>query len=254
MDTRKLSLILILGGGGISLLALIWFMTAYAGAMEMASDFMGDEYVAKMMSCLYSSSPICQGVGMLDDGPAYSPVVFWIGVIGLLGGIVVRWAAGRNAAAGSPESGSAGQAPKVGENEAGEIMGFIPPGQYARYSYILVLSGAVAGLILTPLAIVAAAGFVLALLGLTVFRPRLNALDTHHLGLLCLVFAAATLPMLVTRGTFFFLLAALAQLSCFYVGFNSYRHGRIVNMQNLKSEFLMALKPGMKPLSDHEPH
>jgi hypothetical protein len=137
-------------------------------------------------------------------------------------------------------------------------MGFIPPGQYARYSYILVLSGAVAGLILTPLAIVAVAGFVLALLGLTVFRPRLNALDTHHLGLLCLVFAGATLLMLVTRGTFLFLLAAFAQIACFYAGFNSYRHGRTVTAQNLKGEFLMALRPGMKPgtppPSDHEQH
>lgn len=242
MNARKLSLILILGGAGISLLAVIWFMTAYAAAMEMASDFMGDEYVAKMMSCLYSSSPICQGAGMLDDSPAYSPVVFWIGVVGLLAGIVVRFAAGKTGDN------------NAGETETGEIMGFVPPGQYARYGYILVLSGAVAGLILAPLAIVALAGFVLALLGLTVFRRRLNALDTHHLGLICLVFAVATTLMLLTRGTFFFLLSALAQIACFYVGFNSYRHGRMATVQNLKDEFLMALKPGMKPLSDHEPH
>jgi hypothetical protein len=258
MDTRKLSLILMLGGAGMCLLALIWFMTAYASAMEMASDFMGDEYVAKMMSCLYSSSPICQGADLLDDSPAYSPVVFWIGVIGLLAGVAIRFAAGKNAVAGLPASDRTGQAPDAGKNGTGEIMGFIPPGQYARYSYILALSGAVAGLILTPLAIVGVAGFVLALLGLTVFRPRLNALDTHHLGLLCLVFAAASLLMLVTRGTFLFVLGALAQVACFYVGFNSYRHGRIVTAQNLKGEFLAALrtgsKPGTPPLSDHERH
>lgn len=253
MDTRKLSLILVLGGVGISLLALVWFVAAYAGAMEMASDFMGDEYVVKMMSCLYSSSPICQGAGMLDDSPAYSPVIFWIGLIGLLAGLVVRFAAAKSAMAGRPESGSTGQA-----SETGDIMGFIPSGQYARYSYILVLGGAVAGVILTPLAIVAAAGFLLALLGLTVFRPRLDVLATRHLGLLCLVFGAATLLLLVTRGTFIFLVVALAQIACLYVGFNSYRYGRIVTAQNLKGEFLMALKPGMKPgtppLSDHKPN
>jgi hypothetical protein len=252
MDIRRLSLILILGGAGISLLALIWFLGAYAEPMEMASDFMGDEYVAKMMSCLYSSSPICQGAGMLDDSPAYSPMVLWIGVIGLLAGIVVRFAA-KSAMASGPESESRVHAP-----ETGEIMGFIPSGQYARYSYILALSGAVAGLILTPLAIVAVTGLVLALLGLSVFRSRLNALDAHHLGLLCLVFAAATTLMLITRGSVLFLLAAMVQIACFYVGFNSYRYGRIVTVQNLKSEFLMALKPGMKPgtpqLSDHEQH
>jgi hypothetical protein len=215
----------------------------------MASDFGGDDYAFKLMACLYSSSPICQGAAMLSDGPAYSPGVFWIGVIALLAGTVVRLTVGKSAAAGPPAPGSTGQAP-----ETGEIMGFIPPGQYARYSYILVLSGAVAGLILTPLVIVALAGFVLALLGLSVFRARMNALDTHHLGLLCLVFVAAALLLFVTRGTFLFLLAALAQIACFYVAFNSYRHGRIVNAQNLKSEFLMALKPGTQSLSDHEQH
>ena len=228
MDTRKLSLTLILGGAGASLLALVWFVAAYAGAMEMASDFMGDEYVAKMMSCLYSSSPICQGAGMLDDSPAYSPVVFWIGVISLIAGIVVRFAATKNVVAGNSAYGSSAEAP-----ESGEIMGFIPPGQYARYSYILALSGAVAGLILTPLAIVALGGFALAMLGLTVFRPRLETLDAHHLGLLCLVFGVAALLLFITRGTFFFLLAALAQIACLYVGFNSYRHGRIVTAQTI---------------------
>jgi hypothetical protein len=256
MDPRRLSLILILGGAGIGLLALIWFVAAYAGAMDMASDFGGDDYAVKMLSCLYSSSPICEGAGMLGDGPAYSPVLFWVSVLALLAGIVVRLAARKNAVAVSPASGGSGQAPERGE--AGEIMGFIPPAQYARYSYILVLSGAVAGLILTPLAVVAVTGVALALLGLTVFRPRLNALDTRHLGFLCLVFAAATLLLFIARGTFFFLLAALAQIAFFYVGFNSYRHGRIVTAQNLKAEFLMALKPGSKPgvppLSDHEPH
>lgn len=242
MDTRKLSLILILGGAGVTLLALAWFLAAYSGVMEMANDFMGDEYAAKMMSCLYSSPPICQGAGMLDDSPAYSPVVFWIGVIGLLAGIVVRFAATRTAGAGGSGAQSTAEVP-----ESGEIMGFIPPGQYARYSYILALSGAVAGLILTPLAIVTVGGFVLAMLGLTVFRPRLEALDSYHLGLLCLVLAAATLLLLITRGSFFFLLVALAQIACLHVGYNSYRHGRIVTAQNVKGEFLMALKPGMKP-------
>jgi hypothetical protein len=226
MDTRKLSLILIFGGASLTLLALVWFVAAYAGAMEMASDFMGDEYVAKMMSCLYTTSPICQGAGMLDDSPAYSPVVFWIGVIGFFGGIVVRFASAKSAAAG----GSSGSAQA---RESGEIMGFIPPGQYARYSYILALSGAVAGLILTPFAVVAVGGVALAVLGLTVFRPRLEALDAHHLGLLCLVLATATLLLFITRGTFFFLLVALAQIACLYVGFNRYRHGRIVTAQTI---------------------
>lgn len=234
MDTRKLSLFLTVGGVGAILLAFVWFVAAYAGAMEMAADLAGDELVMEMMSCLYSSSPICQGAGMLDDRPAYSPVLFWIGVIGLLAGIAVRFAAGKS------------DAPVSDAAETREIMGFIPPAQFARYGYILSLSGAVAGLILTPLAVVAVAGFALALLGLTVFRSRLSALDTQHLGLICLVFAAATLLLLVARGSFLFLLAVLAQIACFYTGFNSYRHGRMVTVRNVRDEFLMALKV-MKP-------
>lgn len=241
MDTRKLSLVLMLGGAATTLLALIWFVAAYADAMAMASDFLGDDHAARMMACLYSSAPLCQGAGMLSDGPAYSPFVFWIGMIAVLAGIVVRLAAGKGAADGSAS------AETVQSPDAGEVMGFIPPGQCARYSYILALSGAVAGLLLTPLAIVAFAGFVLGLLGLTWFRPRLTALDVHHLRVLCLIFVAAALLLFITRGTFLFLLAALAQIACFYVGFNSYRHGRIIEVRNLKREFLMALQPGRPP-------
>jgi hypothetical protein len=108
MNTRKLGLNLILGGTALTMLALIWFTSAYAGAMDMASDFGGDDYAFKLMACLYSSSPICQGAAMLSDGLAYSPEVFWIGVIALLAGIVVRFAAARSAAAGSPAAASAG--------------------------------------------------------------------------------------------------------------------------------------------------
>lgn len=243
MDTGKLSLILILGGVATTVVALIWFLAAYAEALEMASDFGGADYAASMMSCLYSPSALCQGAGIFSDAPAYTPVVFWIGVIALLGGIVVRFAVSKSAAAGEPASGDADAA-------NGEILSFIPPGQFARYSYILALSGAVAGLIVMPLAIVGLGGFVLGFLGLTVYRPRLNALDVHHLGLLCLVFTAAGLLLYLTSGTFLFLLAALVQIGCLYVGFNSYRHGRIVTLQNLKTETLDALQPGRRPVAD----
>lgn len=247
MDTRRFSLILILGGVVVTVLALVWFVTAYADAMDTASRFWGEDQPARLMTCLYSTPTICQGATMLSDGPGYSPIVFWIGVIALLGGIVVRFAAARNAAPVGSESAGTERAP-----DSGEILSFIPPAQYARYSYILALGGAVAGLILTPLAVVALAGFALALLGLTVYRDRLNELDARHLGLICLIFAAAGLLLWVTRGTFLFLLAALAQITCFYVAFNSYRHGRVVTTNNLKDELLAALKPGAQPLPDRE--
>lgn len=252
MDIRKLSLILMLGGAGAGLLALIWFVAAYAGA----ADFMGDQFGLKMLSCLYSSAAICQGAAMFSEGPSYSPVLFWIGVIGMLAGVVIRLSAGNSGVVGGSQPdavGLAAQTGAAGQEPTGEIMGFIPPEQYARYGYILMLSGAVAGLIVSPLAIVALAGAVLALLGLTVYRPRLSGLDTQHLGLICLIFAVATVLLLATRGTFFFLLVALVQIACFYVGFNSYRHGRTVNRDNLKDEFRMALMPGTKTRPDHDP-
>jgi hypothetical protein len=115
MDTRRLGLILILGGAALTVLSLIWFVAAYAEVMEMASDFLGSDHAAKMMACVYSSAPICQGAGMFSDAPAYSPVVFWIGVIAFLAGVVVRFAAGKSAPASRPASGGTGQATaKVG--------------------------------------------------------------------------------------------------------------------------------------------
>jgi hypothetical protein len=266
MDTRRLSTTLIVGGLGFTVLALIWFVVAYSGALEMASDYVGGDYASRLMACLYASSAICQGAAMLGDGPSYSPMLFWIGVIALLAGMVVRIATGRSAAAGqSAVAGqsaaarpiAAAQTPAPAGAEAAptsdEIMGFIPPGQYGRYSYILALSGAVAGLLLSPLAMVALAGFVLAVLGLTVYRPRMNVLDAHHLGLICVISVAAALLLFLSRGTFVFLLVALAQIACFYVAFNSYRHGRVVTTHNVKDEFLMALKPRTVLNSSTEP-
>ncbi|MBC7162154.1 MAG: hypothetical protein H5U26_08620 [Immundisolibacter sp.] len=247
MNYKKLSLILISGGAAIVVLSVVWFLAAYAEAMDSIGRFGGKDMAAKMMACLYSSPAICQGAGIFSDTPLYSPVGFWIGVIALLAGIAVRFATTSSAAPG--KSVSAGTAENL---VSGGILTFIPPDQYARYSYILTLSGAVGGLILMPLGIVALAGCVLALLGLTAYRPRLNALTIPHLGLICLIVAAAALLLFVTRGTFLFLLAALAQIACLYVGFNSYRHGRVITAQNLKEEVLMALKPGTSPPSDHE--
>ncbi|HEX7036620.1 MAG TPA: hypothetical protein VF210_12640, partial [Pseudomonadales bacterium] len=44
------------------------------------------------------------------------------------------------------------------------------------------------------------------------------------------------------RGTILFLLVALAQIAAFYVGFNSHRHGRLVDPRNPKPEILLALR------------
>lgn len=231
-----------LGGAAIIVLSVVWFVTAYAETMDTVSRFGGNGMGAKLIACLYSSSAICQGAGFLGSAPSYSPVVFWIGVIALLAGVVVRFAmatpASGGAPAGSPASSSDGQ-PATAQ---GEILGFIPAQQYARYTYILFLAGAAAGLLLPPLLIVALAGLVLGLLGLVVFKPRLSALDSSHLVALCVVSGVAFVILLITRGSFLWLLAALVQLALYYIGFNSYRHGRTIDMQNLQDEARMAIK------------
>lgn len=240
MDTRRLGLILLAGGAAGIVIALVWFAAAYDDAMDMAGTFAGDDYAARLMSCLYSSDPICQGATMFSDGPAYSPVLFWIGVVALLAGAAVLFASrSSREAVGAAE----------GRAASDDILGLLAPARYVRWSYLLALGGSAAGLLVMPLAVVAFAGFVLAVLGLTVYRPRLGTFDVRHLGLICLIFVAAAVLLGATRGTFLFLLTALVQIAAFYVGFNSYRHGRTIDTQNLKQEVLLALRPGGQPVS-----
>ena len=244
MDTRKLGLVLVLAGIAVTVVAVGWFFTAYADVMDMASQWMGDDYAARMLSCLYSTPQVCEGAAFLSEGPAYSPVLFWIGVLGVLGGIVIRFAA-----AGRPRTADAARGSEMAD---GEILGFIPPGQYARYTYILLLSGSVAGLVLPPLFVVAVGGLVLAVLGLTVYRTGMDAVNRRHLLLACAVFPPAGLLLYLTRGTFLFLLTGLALIACLYAAFNSYRHGRFVTPENAKSEFLAAFNLGAKGAPDDD--
>jgi hypothetical protein len=229
-----------LGGAAVVVLSVVWFFAAYLEAMDYIGQFGGGDMVAKMMSCLYSSPAICQGAGALSDAPSYSPAVFWIGVIALMGGVIVRFSLNKPAS----ESARAGA--------EGNILGLIPEQKYTRIVYILILTGAACSLLLPPLAIVGVAGFVLGLLGLFVFRPRLSALDINHLAALCVVFAAAFVVLLITVGSFLFLLAGLAQLALYYIGFNSYRHGHVIGIGTLKDEARLALKPLTRRLSGRE--
>jgi hypothetical protein len=248
MNVRKFSLIVIMGGAAVVVLSVAWFLAAYAEVMDSASRYGGSDITSKVMACLYSSPAICQGAGAFSDTPSYSPVVFWIGVISLLGGVIVRFSLNRAASETAPPRTSL--ADSVGAQ--GNILGLIPEQKYVRIVYILILIGAACSLLLPPLTIIGVVGFVLGLLGLFVFRPRLNATDINHLTALCVVFAAASLVLLITVGSFLFLLAALAQLALYYVGFNSYRHGRAISIGTLKDEARLALKPGTRQPSDHE--
>ncbi|MFN3514527.1 MAG: hypothetical protein ACK41C_15875 [Phenylobacterium sp.] len=240
MNARKLGLLLFLGGAIILVLSIVWFFAAYAEAIDTFSGLGGREMAGKMMACLYSSPAICQGVGMFSEGPSYSPVVFWIGMVSLMVGVVV-WISSAKPAAGE------------GERPPGAdalLLGFIPSQKYARNVYLLMLIGAGGCLLLPPLAIVGLVGFVLALLGFFAFGTRLDALNRNHMTAACVVFAAASTLLLVTLGSILFLVVGLAQLALYYIGFNSYRHGRPIGLANLKDEALLALRPQGQGVSD----
>ncbi|GAB3279388.1 hypothetical protein [Parahaliea aestuarii] len=233
MDTRKFSLLLIAGGLGLVLIAAVWFFITYAEAMEMAGSFMGEDYSARLLACLYSSTAICEGAVAFAEGPAYSPVVFWLGVIALLAGSAAWFASGQHTAV-SGESCAA--------QRHSEPAGFIPPARYTRYCYLLALAGAGLGLLVSPLAVLSLVSVLLAVLGLTGYRARLNILDVSHLSLVLLVSTAAALLLLLTRGTLLFLLVALAQVACLYVGFNSFRGQRSITIHNVKEECRAAFR------------
>jgi|GEM_PF-862525 len=246
MDTRKLSLILILGGVAVIALSIVWFFAVYAEAMDTMSQFGGNDMAGKIMSCLYSSDAVCQGGGFMSDAPSYTPVIFWIGLIGLIAGVVMRFvlkAPAVGTASSGMASGTAGFAAEPAPAGDGPLLGFISPGRYTKTVYILVLIGAICVLLVPPLAIIGVAGLVLALLGLLTFKPRLTALDATHLLAICIVFVASSLLLLLTAGNFLFLVVGLVQLALYYIGFNSFRHGRTIGAANFKEEAQFALKP-----------
>lgn len=253
MNARKFSRILMLGGAAVFVLSVVWFFAAYAEAIDYMGQYGGGDMVAETMACLYSSPAICQGAGALGDAPSYSPVVFWIGLIAFLAGVAVRFALDKPVlSSGSANISAAGDAPRA--LDAGDrIMGVIPRQKYAKNAYILFLIGAAGGLLLPPVMIVGLIGLVLSLLGVLVFRPQLSELDIAHLAALSATFVVASIALLVTRGSFFFLLVALAQIALYYIGFNSHRHGRVIGIGSLKDEALAALKPATQRISGREP-
>lgn len=235
MNIRKLSLILIWGGLAVLALAGVWFMQAYSSVMDTVGTFGGREYASKFVACLYSSPAICQGASFLSDGPGYSPVIFWIGAIALLVGVVLRFTANQPSPGGADAAvagGGEGTAPAEGH-----LMGIIPPQRYVTITYIVALVSVLLG---PPVVVVT---FVLCLLGLFVFRPRLSELDGSHLGAICAVSGAVLLLLfIVPRGSLWVLLM-LAQLALYYIGFNSYRNGRTIGLDNLNEEARLAFKP-----------
>lgn len=244
MDPRKLSLVLVLGGAAITLISIVWFVAAFASTLDMLGRW------SDVSACLYSNPAICQGAAFFSDGPAYSPVVFWIGVISLLAGVIVFFTLAKQqppatsapgqTVAGSIDAPSPPQAASASSQSGAPVtdnlLGIIPKEKYARITYILMLVGAGAGLIISPLSIVAFAGFVLAILGAFVFPQHFSLLENRHfkyIGVVCLI---AFVLILLSLGSALFLLLALLQLFAFYIGFTAFRAGRVIDGSNIVDE------------------
>ncbi len=78
--------ILTLGG------AFIWWRSFYASALPPGTQL--------PLECLFRSAEFCSVVGtgsQIIGGTPYQPVVFWLGLIGLVAGLILRQVAGRSA-------------------------------------------------------------------------------------------------------------------------------------------------------------
>jgi hypothetical protein len=58
--------------------------------------------------------------------------------------------------------------------------------------------------------------------------------------------------LLITIGSFLYLLVGLAQLALYYIGFNSHRHGRVIGIGTLKDEARLAINPVTERFSGRE--
>jgi hypothetical protein len=86
MDINKLKKILIWLGGFVTLAALLWWAKFFN---EPTNGNLGEA-----LSCLYSSSGMCgvvSGISQFSGSTPYNPIIFWVGVISLFIGIILKF-------------------------------------------------------------------------------------------------------------------------------------------------------------------
>ncbi len=89
MDIKKLTNILIMIGILVIAGALLWWATFYTQVMGKGSSLPIDALL-----CLYSSSGHCgfiASLARLSGGTPYNPTLFWIGIIVLGVGIILKY-------------------------------------------------------------------------------------------------------------------------------------------------------------------
>lgn len=96
VDLKKLGNILAVGGAVVLVAALVWWFTFYSSVVRefsRATGSQGEGSVFEAMSCLYSSSGMCAvvtGIAALAGRTAYEPLVFWVGAVALVVGVLIR--------------------------------------------------------------------------------------------------------------------------------------------------------------------
>ncbi len=145
-----------------------------------------------------------------------------------------------------------------------KIMGFVPKSQYVKITYYLLLGSAIAGLFLSLMALIGVfiplgglvqlagiLGLVMALVGLIGFKKEFSSLDQSHLVYLAVLFGVFFVIGIIVAATFYssiFLAMAvsfiigLAQLLLLYTGYNSWKHGREITKDNIRSEVQLAVR------------
>jgi hypothetical protein len=107
VDFKRLGTILIIGGVAVIVAAVAWWFAFYSAIMSELSRAPnappGGNSVFNVISCLYSSQDVCgfiAGFARLLGRTPYEPMLLWLGLGGLVVGVVVRLAA--RPAAGRP--------------------------------------------------------------------------------------------------------------------------------------------------------
>lgn len=97
MNFKKLGNFLIIGGAAIVAAAFVWWLIFYSSVMRELAQLPGappgGNSVFEAIRCLYTNSEVCgliSGVARLAGRTAYEPMLLWVGLAGLVLGILIR--------------------------------------------------------------------------------------------------------------------------------------------------------------------
>ena len=97
MDFRKLGNLLVVGGAAVVAAAILWWLFFYSAIMRELAQAPGappgGNSVFDALSCLYSNRDVCgfiAGFARLLGRTPYEPMVLWVGLAGLILGVLIR--------------------------------------------------------------------------------------------------------------------------------------------------------------------